>query len=168
MLRLEENNFCEKFTEINIRQRMYNGNSFITLVFNCEFYPSLVKENIVSGGIEVKLDISEIKSLDDLIGKSYNGNIGSINFSVNNDGIFEYQSKDSFEINFISRKGRNLEFELKTDNCYLKTIGVIVSLYTTSSSREQLNEHFDLNDFYDKPIIKNIGKNEVLKFFVKE
>lgn len=168
MIKIEKSEFTEKFTEINIRQRMYNEDSFVTLIINTEFYPSLVGDNLVSGVVEAKIDINNIKSLNDLVGKHYKGDIGSINISVNNDGVWEYQSKDDFEISIINRKGRNLEFELSTDNCVIKTIGTIVSLYTTSSSDEKLNENFDLSDFYKKPIVKNVGNNAVMKYFVKE
>ena len=168
MLKIKKIKFSEKFTEINIRQRMYQNKSFITLMINTEFYPSLVGENLVSGVIEVKVDIEGIKSLDDLVGKGYNGDIGSVTISVNNNGIWEHQSVDNFSINIISRKNRELTFELKTDDCSLKTKGVIVSLYTTSSSKNSLSDSFDLKDFYDKPVVKAIGNNEVLKYFVKE
>ena len=168
MIKIEKGKFTEKFTEINIRQRLYNGKSFITLMINTEFYPSLVNDNLVSGAIEVKLDITDINSLDDLVGKSYKGNIGSVNISVNNDGIWEHQSIDSFEIIIKSRKNRNLTFVFKTDNCSLKTTGVMVSLYTTSSTEKELNKSFDLKDFYEKPVTKAIGNNEVIKYFVKE
>lgn len=168
MLKIEKSNFSEKFTEINIRQRMYKDKSYITLMINTEFYPSLVGENLVSGVIETKLDIEGINSLSDLVGKSYKGDIGSVTISVNNDGIWEHQVKDNFEVTITELRGRKLSFELKTDNCTLKTTGVMVSLYTTSSNQEELSKNFDLSDFYDNPIIKTIGNNEVRKYFVKE
>ena len=168
MLKIEKSNFSEKFTEINIRQRMYKDKSYITLMINTEFYPSLVGENLVSGVIETKLDIEGINSLSDLVGKSYKGDIGSVTISVNNDGVWEHQAKDNFEVTITELRGRKLRFELKTDNCTLKTTGVMVSLYTTSSNKEELSKNFDLSDFYDNPIIKTIGNNEVRKYFVKE
>lgn len=168
MLKIEKSKFSEKFTEINIRQRMYKKKSYITLIINTEFYPSLVGENLVSGAIEIKLDIEGIKSLDDLVGKSYKGDIGSITISVNNDGIWEHQSKDDFEITITKRDKRKLSFELKTDNCTLKTTGILVSLYTTSSTEKELSKNFSLDDFYDNLIVKSIGNNEIRKYFVKE
>lgn len=168
MLKIEKTKFTEKFTEINIRQRIYKKKSYITLIINTEFYPSLVGENLVSGAIEIKLDIEGIKSLDDLVGKSYKGDIGSITISVNNDGIWEHQSKDDFEITITKRDKRKLSFELKTDNCTLKTTGILVSLYTTSSTEKELSKNFSLDDFYDNPIVKLIGNNEIRKYFVKE
>lgn len=168
MIEIEKSKFTEKFTEINIRQRLYKNKSFITLMINTEFYPTLVGDNLVSGVIEIKLDITDIKSLDDLVGKSYKGDIGSVTISVNNDGIWEHQTIHEFEIDITDRKKRELSFELKTDNCNLKTTGVMVSLYTTSSTEKELDKTFDLKDFYDKPIIKSIGNNEVIKYFVKE
>lgn len=168
MLKIEKSKFSEKFTEINIRQRIYKKKSYITLMINTEFYPSLVGENLVSGAIEIKLDIEGIKSLDDLVGKSYKGDIGSITISVNNDGIWEHQSKDDFEITITKRDKRKLSFELKTDNCTLKTTGILVSLYTTSSTEKELSKNFSLDDFYDNPVVKSIGNNEIRKYFVKE
>lgn len=168
MLKVKKIKFKEKFTEINIRQRMYKKKSFITLMINTEFYPSLVGDVLVSGVIEAKLDIKDIKSLDDLINKSYSGDIGSVVISVNNDGVWEHQSYNDFSVSITGRKGRVLSFELTTDDCALKTNGVMVSLYTTSSSEKELSRNFDLKDFYEKPVIKTIGSNEVRKYFVKE
>ena len=168
MLKIEKSKFSEKFTEINIRQRIYKKKSYITLIINTEFYPSLVGENLVSGAIEIKLDLEGIKSLDDLVGKSYKGDIGSITISVNNDGIWEHQAKDDFEITITKRDKRKLSFELKTDNCTLKTTGILVSLYTTSSTEKELSKNFSLDDFYDNPVVKSIGNNEIRKYFVKE
>ena len=167
MLKIENVEFREKFTEINIRQRMYEGNSFITMVINTEFYPSLVKENIVSGVIEVKLDINGIKSLDDLVGKSYDGDIGKVTISVNNNGIWEHQTKDKFKVEIKSRNGRELEFLLETDNCTLETTGILVSLYTTSTGNEELKKNFDLNDFFENSVDKEIGNSKIIKYFVK-
>lgn len=168
MLRIENTNFREKFTEINIRQRMYKRKSYITLVVTTEFFPSLVGENIVSGVVEVKLDIEGIFSLDSLSGKSYKGDIGSVTISVNNDGVWEHQTKDNFEVMIHKRNGRELGFSLKTDNCVLETTGIVVSLYTTSSSEEALKKYFELGDFYEKPVVKEVGNSKIMKYFVKE
>ena len=168
MLKIKKIKFKEKFTEINIRQRMYKKKSFITLMINTEFYPSLVGDALVSGVIEAKLDIKDIKSLDDLIGKSYSGDIGSVVISVNNDVVWDHQKYTDFGVAITGRKGRVLSFELTTDDCVLKTNGVMVSLYTTSSSEKELSKNFDLKDFYERPVIKTIGNNEVRKYFVKE
>lgn len=168
MLKIENTKFKEKFTEINIRQRMYKKKSYITLMITTEFFPSLVGENMISGVVEIKLDIQDIHSLDELSSKTYKGDIGSITISVNNDGIWEHQTNDNFEINITKRKGRKLSFILKTDNCKLDTTGIIVSLYTTSSSKKELVNHFDLKDFHEKPIVKEIGNNQIMKYFVKE
>lgn len=168
MIKIENSKFSEKFTEINIRQRMYENESFITLIINTEFFPTIVGDNVVSGNIEIKLDVNDIKSLDDLVGKNYSGDIGKVTISVNNDGVWEHDTKDNFELIIKERKGRNLKFSLKTDNCKLETTGVMVSLYTTSISEKSLKENFDLNDFYDKAIIKEIGSNKIFKYIVKE
>lgn len=168
MLKIKKIKFREKFTEINIRQRMYKNKSYITLIVTTEFFPSLVGEALVSGVIETKLDIEGIKSLDDLVGKSYKGDIGSVTISVNNDGIWEHETVTDFELSIDKRVGRDLSFVLKTENCVFKTKGVMVSLYTTSSSEKEIANNFDLADFYDRPIIKEVGNSQIRKYFVKE
>lgn len=168
MLKVENGKFREKFTEINIRQRMYQKDNFITLMITTEFYPSLVDDKVIHGVVEIKLDISGIFSLDDLVGKSYQGDIGSIVISVYNDGIWEHQTLDNFSITITKRMGRELSFKLKAKGLVLNTTGVLVSLYTTSTSKEQLSKMFKLDDFYDYPVIKKVGKSEILKYFIKE
>jgi len=168
MLKIEGTKFLEKFIEINIRQRMYEGKSFITLIVNTEFYPSLVKDSVVNGSIEVKLDINNINSINDLIGKSYEGDIGKVTISVNNNGVWEHQTKEEFKFKIGNRNGRELSFCLECDNCKLDASGIIVSLYTTSTNKEELEKNFDLSDFYDSFVTKEIGNNKIMKFFVKE
>ena len=167
MLKIEKTEFLEKFTEINIRERMYEGTSYLTLIINTEFYPSLVNDNIVSGVLEVKLDIKDVHSLDELVDKTYQGDIGKVTISVNNDGVWEHQTVDNFKFSILARKNRELEFLLETENCALKTRGIMVSLYTTSSNKEELEKNFDLSDFYDKAIIREVGNSKIMKFYVK-
>lgn len=168
MLKIENTEFKIKFTEINIRQRIYQGKNFITLIITTEFFPSFINESIVTGAIEAKLDIENIHSLDDLVGQKYKGDIGNVTISVNNNGIWEHMSQDNFEVQIKKREGRNLKFTLKTENCKLDTNGTMVSLYTTSSSLKELKETFDLTDFYDKPLEKEVGNNKIIKYFIKE
>lgn len=168
MLEIKNNKFREKFTEINIRQRMYQNKNFITLMVTTEFFPSLVGENLVSGLIDLKVDLEGISSLDDLCGKEYDGEIGSLTISVNNDGFWEHQSYKDFKFFIKKRNGREFSFKMEGNDCILDTVGVMVSLYTTSTSLEDLDEVFDLSDFYEKPVVKDVGTSKISKFFVKE
>lgn len=167
MLKIQNNEFEIKFTEINIRQRMYQNESYITLIINTEFYPSLVEENIISGSIDIKLDLKDIKSLAELKNKNYKGDIGNITISVNNNGVWEHNSCDKFEIKINEINERKLSFELKSDNCKLETEGTLISLYTTSTSKEELENNFDLKDFHNIPITKEIGNSKISKYYVK-
>lgn len=168
MLKIENHEFEIKSTELNFKQRNYKGESIVTVQIIVEFFPSLVKNNIVSGTIEIKLDSNKIKSIKDIENKTFKGDIGNVMIAVNNNGNFEYQSKDEFEISFKEKNNRNIKFTLKLDNCILEEKATIVSLYTTSTSKEDLKDKFDLTDFYDTFIEKEMGKNKILKFFVKE
>ncbi len=44
----------------------------------------------------------------------------------------------------------------------------MVSLYTTSTSKNKLNEVFDMSSFYEEPIIKEINKRQISKYFIKK
>lgn len=168
MLKIENTEFKTKFTDINLRQRIYENKSYLTLIITTEFYPTLVNENIVSGTIEAKVDIEDLHSLSELEDKSLKGDIGSVTISVNNDGIWEHQSQDNFQIKFGKKTGRELKLTLKTDNCSLSTNGTIISLYTTSTSKEVLESNFDLQDFYPNAVSKEIGKNKIFKYYTKD
>lgn len=168
MLKIRDVEFSEKFTEMNIRQRMYQGKSYITLMITTEFYPSLMNDQIVSGMIEVKVDMEDIHCVDDLIGKNLKGDIGSATLSVNNDGIWEHQTQDQFQIEIRGRKGRIIDFMFVMNEVMLETTGTLVSLYTTSSSDLELKENFDFSDFYDSVVEKGIGDKKIYKYFVKK
>ena len=167
MLKIQNNEFEIKFTEINIRQRMYQNESYITLIINTEFYPSLVEENIISGSIDAKIDLKDIKSLDDLTNKNYKGEIGNVTISVNNNGVWEHNSCDNFEIKIKERNGKKISFKLETNNCKLDTTGTLISLYTTSTTKEEIDKNFDLKDFHNIPITKEVGNSKISKYYVK-
>ena len=168
MIKINNTEFEEKFTEINIRYRVFEEKNYITLIINTELYPTLYNDNIVSGAIETKLDIENIKSLDELVNKNYKGNIGIIKLSINNNGIWEHHTIEDFDVNIKNRTNRKLQFNLSAENCKVQTAGTLVSLYTTNSSNEKLKENFDLNNFYDKAQIREISNNKIYKYFVKE
>ena len=167
MIKINNIKFEEKFSEANIRYRVFEDNNVITLILNTEVYPSLFKDNVVSGGIEAKIDIEGISSIKDLDNKSYKDN-GNITISVNNDGVWEHESYEKFKVEIKDIKNRKIKISLKTDTLDLNTTATLVSLYTTSTSREKLLKKFDLDDFYDKPIIRKINNSEVYKYFVIE
>ena len=168
MLKIRNKQAKEKYTEINIRHRIYQEQSYITLMILTEFYPTLVNEQLVSGSIEAKVDMKDINSLDDLVGKKLDGDIGSVTLSIYNDGIWEHQSQDKFKIKINKRNKRELELSLVLEDVELDTIGTIVSLYTTSTSKEELLKSFNLKDFYEKPTEKEIANKNILKYFTKE
>lgn len=167
MLKIKNVLFEEKFTEINFRQRMYKGKSYITLVGNTEFYPELVDGSMICGGIEIKLDMDNVSSIDDFLGRAFDGDIGKVTISVNNDGVWEHKSCDNFKMKIGKRNGRKLNFILEVEDCVMETEGTMVSLYTTSTSSEELADKFDLRDFYDKAVTREIGNSKVVKYYIK-
>ncbi len=166
MLKIKKNNFKIKFTEINLRQRMYQKQSYVTVNIMTEFYPTIVDDCVIGGAIDIKLDLANIKSLNDLNG-IYKGDVGSVTISVNNDGVWEHNICDNYEIEILNRKGKEMKFKLKTDNCSMETVGNIVSLYSTSSTPEELGKNFDLEEFFDKPISKQIGNSVISRYFMR-
>lgn len=168
MIKINNIKFEEKFSEANIRYRVFEDKNVITLIINTEFYPSVFKDNVVSGAIEAKIDIEGINKVDDLENTKYEGKIGNVTISVNNDGVWEHESYEDFKVEIKDINNRKIKLSIKTDTLNMNTTAILVSLYTTSTSREKLLKRFDLNNFYDKPIIRKIGNNEVYKYFIKE
>ncbi|MBR2246628.1 MAG: hypothetical protein IKG58_04270 [Bacilli bacterium] len=168
MIKINNIKFEEKFSEANIRYRVFEDKNVITLIINTEFYPSVFKDNVVSGAIEAKIDIEGINKVDDLENTKYEGKIGNVTISVNNDGVWEHESYEDFKVEIKDINNRKIKLSIKTDTLNMNTTATLVSLYTTSTSREKLLKRFDLNNFYDKPVIRKIGNNEVYKYFAKE
>ena len=168
MIKINNIKFEEKFSEANIRYRVFEDKNVITLIINTEFYPSVFKDNVVSGAIEAKIDIEGINKVDDLENTKYEGQIGNVTISVNNNGVWEHESYEDFKVEIKDINNRKMKLSIKTDTLNMNTTATLVSLYTSSTSREKLLKRFDLNNFYDKPIIRKIGNNEVYKYFIKE
>lgn len=168
MLKIKNINFKEKFAEAHLRQRIYEGNSYITLMATIEFYPTLDNNCILSGAIDIKVDMKDIHSLKDLEDKKLKGDIGSVTISINNDDIWEHNKSDNFSIKLGKINGRELDFTLKTKECELSTTLELISLYTTSSKEEELKKVFSLDDFYSKTLEKKVGTSQIIKYFVKE
>lgn len=168
MVEIEKHKFKEKSSEMNIRQRLFEENSIVTFQITTELFPSLVNNQIVWGSVEMKFDTKDIHSLSELEGKIYEGDIGNVTISINNNGSWEHQSVDVFKLSFGKRSMREIEYTLDTDICHLHSVTNIVSLYTTSSSEELLKKHFDMSDFYDVCVEKSIGKSKIRKYFTKE
>ena len=168
MIKINDIEFEEKFSEANIRYRVFEDKNIITLIINTEFYPSVFKDNVVSGAIEAKVDIEGINSINDLENKKYEGKVGNVTISVNNDGVWEHESYEDFKVEIKDINNRKIKLSIKTDTLNMNTTATLVSLYTTSTSRETLLKRFNLDNFHDKPIIRKIGNNEVYKYFIKE
>ena len=168
MLKIKNINFKEKFAEAHLRQRIYEGTSYITLMATIEFYPKFVNDSILSGALDIKVDMKDIHSLKDLENKELSGNIGSVTISVNNDDIWEHEKSDNFSVKLGKIRNRELEIILKTEDCELNTQLELISLFTTSSKEEELKESFSLDGFYPKTLEKKVGTSQIIKYFVSE
>lgn len=162
MLKIKNNNVEEKYSEINIKHRLFEDKSIITINIGLEFFPKLIGESIISGKADIKIDLSDIDSIDSLSNKKYQGNIGYITISVNNNGIWENIGFDNFEVEFKKIKDNKIRTILTSDNISFDTYITIVSLYT---SRKDIDKYFKLDNFYKQPIINKIGNKEVFKYY---
>ena len=168
MLKIKNINFKEKFAEAHLRQRIYEGTSYITLMATIEFYPKFVNDSILSGALDIKVDMKDIHSLKDLEEKELKGEIGNVTISVNNDDIWEHEKNDNFFVKLGKIRNRELEIILKTKECELNTKLELISLYTTSSKEEELKESFSLDGFYPKILEKKVGNSQIIKYFISE
>lgn len=165
MLKLKNNEYQIKYTQIDIRERMYQGDSVVTLIIHTEFYPEVYNDSIIYGDIEINVDLKDIFSLKDLEDKQYHGDIGKVSFSICNQGIWESSCISQFSISFGKIQNRMLDIKLESCECYLEDKGRLVSLYTTSN--QELDKVFDLDSFYHFDIKKEIGKSSISRYFVK-
>lgn len=168
MLTINDISFQVKSTEMNIKQRTYQGKSIITAEIMTEFFPKMVDGDVLSGAVTIKLDMTDVKSLDAMAQKKYRGEIGNVTLSVNKNGIWEHVSCSNFEFAFQERKGNQFAFEMHTKEpiCDLALTTTLVSLYTTND--EKLKKQFQLDDFYATPITREIGTSSIKKYYVKD
>lgn len=168
MLKIKEIEFEIKSTEMNMKQRSYQGKSIITAEIMTEFFPKMVDGDVLSGAVEIKLDMSDIKNIHELENKDYHGKVGMVTISVHKNGIWEHARVEDFDMTFNGIKNRKFAFTLKTKepSCKLNTTTTLVSLYTTNA--DKLKEQFDLSDFYDTPVVREIGKSSITKYYAKE
>ncbi len=168
MLTLNHISFQVKSTEMNLKQRTYQGKSIITAEIMTEFFPKMVDGDVLSGAITIKLDMTQVKSLDVMANKKYQGEIGNVTFSVNKNGIWEHVSCSDFEFAFHKRSGNQFAFEMHTKDpvCDLELTTTLVSLYTTND--EKLKTQFELADFYETPITREIGTSSIKKYYIKD
>ena len=136
MIKINNIKFEEKFSEANIRYRVFEDKNVITLIINTEFYPSVFKDNVVSGAIEAKIDIEGINKVDDLENTKYEGKIGNVTISVNNDGVWEHESYEDFKVEIKDINNRKIKLSIKTDTLNMNTTATLVSLYTTAYGRQ--------------------------------
>lgn len=168
MLQIKDIQFEVKSTEMNIKQRSYQGESIITAEIMTEFFPKMIDGDVLSGAIEIKLDMSRIKNIRALEHKHYHGKVGMVTLSVLKNGIWEHVSVEEFDMTFKTITDRKIAFTLKIEdpNCYMDIETTLVSLYTTNVNK--LKEQFDLSDFYDTPIVREIGNSSITKYYVRE
>lgn len=169
MLKLNNELFQIQFSDCNLRQRNYQDKSFVTVSIQTSFYPKLVGSDIVNGTIEMTLDVSDIHSLTDLENKTYAKEEVKISISKSVGGLWENDTFYDGEVSFGKRQGNMISFSFKSQkgNVEVSTDATIVSLYTTSTKEKDLNKAFDMNDFYEIPIRKEIQSREILKYIAK-
>lgn len=155
-----------KSQELNFKQRMYQGESIVTVNMMIDFYPTLIDEMIVSGGIDIKLDIEGLKSIHELENNEYKGKVGYVTISVNNHGVWEHLNLEEFTVKFGKIENNKILVNFKCEEATFEMNLTMCSLYTTSSDEETLAKVFDLNEFYKKPIESIIGKRKICKYFI--
>lgn len=167
MILIRDTEVKQKSCEMNLKQRMYQEESIVTVQIMTEFFPTMIQSQLVSGAIEVNLDTSNIHSLSDLENKEYAGKVGRATISVCNEGIWEHNNLYDFKVKFGKRKQDEITVFIELEDCKLEVVATIVSLYTTSSTEKSIKNNFDMTEFYEKPTKRQVGKNMILKYYVK-
>lgn len=168
MLQLKGQTYQVASAELNLRQRMYQKESIVSIQAQIAFYPRQVEDHIVSGAMEIVVD-TPLRSLDDLTKQVYQGKIGKIVVSWNMDGVWKSETYYEFQVSFQKRKQNRIELQVEESSKQIVAALplTIVSLYTTSSSEAELKNLFEMEDFYDLPIRNTIRDRVILKYIVK-
>ncbi len=168
MIKLKQHEVELKMQELNFKQRMYKDDSIVTVQMKVDFYPTMIDQSIISGGIDVKLDILGLSSIHALENQTYEGKVGYVTVTINNHGTYEYLNVENFKVSFgrIDKNKIPVTFACEEVEFYL--VMNMVSLYTTSSDEDTLSKVFDLSDFYDEPIESTVGNRKICKYFMKQ
>lgn len=160
MLNIKNNKFLVKFCEMNMKQRLYEGESFVSLEIKTDFYPRVCEDLLISGSINITIDC-DIKSINDLNEKVYKD--GKVLISLNEDGVWTTYTYYDFSFKVKDVVSNNVSFELELEECSLNETAYVTSLYSVSN--KNLSDYFDLSIFYDKPIIKQLSSATIVKYY---
>ncbi len=163
MLKIKGEKVKVQSSEINIRHRYFEECNIITIGLRTSFYPILINDRIVHGTIEVSVDTDNVNSLRELNGKEFKE--GKLSVTLNEDGIWNTYKYNEFKLSFGEYEDNCVKVELELDEIELKKKSYVESIYTFNE--ENLNKHFDMSDFYDKKIIKQMSNKEIIKYYTK-
>lgn len=163
MLKIKDNKFQVSTAELNLRKRTFEGQEIVSLQFQINFYPKQVNEEIVSGTVEVVVDIDDFKELNDINNQTYKGP-GKVQASVQINSVWETETYYDFTLTLGMRKKNQIEVTLveKSNTVSFKLPVTIISLYMVNPKEEYLSD-----DYYKIPIRKTINGKEIVKYIVK-
>ncbi len=161
MIKLKNNKLKLQYSELNLKQRLFEKESIVSLELKTSFYPSLIDEDIVFGSIDLTVDCN-IKSLQQLVGKEFNE--GKVVVNLNENGNWNSYTFYEFKAKFIELND-DITFELTFTDCEIKEKANITSLY--SIGNKDVSEYFDLSSFHKNPIVKQIANKEIFKYYKK-
>lgn len=165
MIQIKGYQFVEKFAEMNLKQRNYQGESIVSIELTCEFFPNYYEEAIVSGAVQITFDCNHLRSLDELSEKKEQGELGKITISINKNGIWEHKTLYQYEIEFQKRVGNQIPVIIKAEELEINVSVTIVSLYSVGNKK--LEEVFNLDDFHPVKLEKEIGNSTIIKYIAK-
>ena len=163
MLTIKKAPFQVQSIELNMRQRTFEKESIVSLMMDLSFYPRELDGEIVSGSISVVVDTNQIHCLNDLEQKTFDQEV-KVSCAISRNGFWEHYDAYDGILTFQTRKQNQIAFTLesKKNELHIEDVATMVSLYTTSTK-----ENFQMEDFYQTPIKKEIQKRTILKYFVK-
>ncbi len=84
---------------------------------------------------------------------------------MNEDGIWNTYNYNDFTLEFGKVNKNKVEMKLSLDEILVDTKSTIVSLYTFNE--EALKKNFNLDNFYEKSVVRQMSNKEIYKFYVK-
>lgn len=169
MLIIDKEKFEIQFSDMEIKQRLYNEESIISIQVHTNFYPKMLDKKIISGSIDLTIDVTSLKNIKDIEGKNYSGDNVKLLTSISRNGKWETNTYYDVVVSIKEKNDNKFKIEIQSNEANIKMDGKtrLTSLYTTSMTEESVKDNFELEDFYPNPVIKEINGRAILKFIAK-
>lgn len=195
MLKINGYEFDVRTAEMNFGLLYENDNNetnkqYTSIFANVciEFYPSFINDEQLCGNLSFEIVNFNIRNLDDLVGKKYIDddfdlvNLSTNHYNVNNTLWHDELISGDISLEFLKREDNRFLIKFKIDqnddekraikleyDGYLIFTGAYASnTFKHEENIKLLSQFFDVNDYYDVPLITVKNNYKSVKYIPKK